>query len=102
MRDSEVFGVRNTQEHDRQIAGNALSPQPLLRAGTAPNRFGRRAHRRSCVKQMTGEALEKTRLPRLDAKIVELHLRLGPGQRGRAVVCGDVAVLVYKVKYRRP
>lgn len=39
---------------------------------------------------MSGEALELVCLVPIDAEVMELHLRLGPGQRDRAVERADV------------
>ena len=47
---------------------------------------------------MVGEALEEVRLVGADAEMVELHLRLRPGQRDRALEGRRVVVLVGQVE----
>ena len=54
----------------------------------------------SGIQQVAGEALEQAGLARIDAEMVQLHLRLGPGQRGRALEGGGVAMLVDQVEHR--
>ncbi len=49
---------------------------------------------------MAGETLEQAGFARIDAEVVELHLRLGPGQRGRPLEGGGVAMLVDEVEHR--
>src|SRR5688572_24308475 len=100
MRDTEVLCVCDAQQHDRQIARNALSPKPRLPANAAQNRLRRRAHRWSGVEKMARQTLEQTRCARSDAEIVELHLRLSPGKRGRPIEGGDVPMLVGEVEHR--
>ena len=59
-----------------------------------PNRIRGRAQRRTRVDDMAGEALKQSGLARLDAEMMQLHLRLRPGQRRRAIIGGGVAMLV--------
>ena len=37
------------------------------------------------IDQVSRETLEETGFARIDAEVMELHLRLGPGERGRAI-----------------
>src|SRR5258705_4599887 len=47
---------------------------------------------------MACKTLEEARFARVDAEIVELHLRLGPCQRSRPVVSGDIPMLVNEIE----
>ena len=100
-REIEMFDIGNAQQRDRQVAGNAHGPKPRLRAGTTADGVGRRPQRRSGMQQMAGETLEQPGLARVDAKVMELHLRLGPGQRTGTLEGGGVAMLVHQVQHRR-
>ena len=73
---------------------------PGCRAGAAQDGIGGRPQRRAGVEQVAGETLEQAGLARIDAEVVELHLRLGPGQRGRPLEGGGVAMLVDEVEQR--
>ena len=98
--DVEVFHVGDAQQHDRQVAGNAHGPEPGLSAGAAQDGVGGRPQRRAGIQQMAGETLEQAGFARIDAEMMELHLRLGPGQRGRPLERGGVAMLVDEVEHR--
>src|SRR5437867_3432566 len=47
---------------------------------------------------MTRKTLKEAGFPRVDAEIVELYLRLGPGERSSPVVGSDVPMLVNKIQ----
>ena len=49
---------------------------------------------------MSRETLERTCLARTDSQVVELHLRLGPGESRRPLEGGGVAMLVDEVEQR--
>ena len=51
---------------------------------------------------MSGETLELVRLVPIDAEVMELHLRLGPGKRDRPVERADVVCLVDDVEQLFP
>jgi hypothetical protein len=48
---------------------------------------------------MSRKTLENARFTRTNAKVMELHLRLGPGQSGCSLECGDIPMLVNEVEY---
>ncbi len=75
-------------------------PEPRLSAGAAQNRIGRGPQRWSGVEQMARQALEQAGFARVDAEMMELHLRLRPGQRRRPLERGDVPMLVDEVEHR--
>ncbi len=95
----EIFDVLDAQQHDGQIAGNALRPQTLRarrrRAGCC------RAEARAAgvgEQDVPGQLLEQIGLRGVDAEMPQLHLRLRPGQRGRARVRVRVAMLVGEIE----
>ena len=83
--DAQVRHVVDAQQQDRQVAGNALAPQARLRPAADPNALAIRAQRGAGEQQVSGKPLEQVGLGRGDAKVVQLHLRLGPGHHGRTV-----------------
>ena len=98
--DVEVFDVRDAQKNDRQIPGNALRPQARLRAAAPQNGIRRGTHGRRGVNHMSGEPLKQARFARGDAKMVQLHLTLRPGERRGARERGRVAVFVDAIEKR--
>ena len=58
----------------------------------------RRAQRRRGVDDVSGQALELTGLAPVDTEVVQLHLGLGPSQRGGALERADVVVLVDQIQ----
>ena len=68
----------------------------------APRRMvseeGRRAG--AAVEEVSGETLEQARFARIDAEMMQLHLRLRPGERRRPLEGGCVAMLVDEVEQR--
>ena len=87
-RDIQIVGVGNAQKHDRQIAGNAERPEPRLRSGATQDRLGRRTQGRVGVDHVTGQTLEQAGLAGRDAEVMQLHLRLRPGEgRGARKSC---------------
>ena len=67
---------------------------------TAHDGLGGRPQRRTGIQQVAGDTLEQARFAGIDAKMMQLHLRLGPRQRGRPLECGGVAMLVDEVEHR--
>ena len=74
-----------------------MTPKPVLRPAAALNGCGPWPQRRPGEHQMPREALEQIGLARADPKMVQLHLRLRPGQGRGAVERGGIAVLVHGV-----
>ena len=100
--DIEMFDVVDAQQHDRQIAGDTLAPQPGLWAGTGGDAARRRAQTGRRVDDMAGQPLEQPRVAGGDAKVVELHLGLCPGQCGGAGEGDRVAMAVDTGQHRIP
>ena len=73
-------------------AQSAAGPPPPRRM-----RVGGRTQRRIGVEHVAGETLKEAGLLRVDAEMAQLHLRLGPRQRGRTVEGGRVLMLVDQV-----
>ena len=90
VNDPDVLDVRDAQQDDRQVARDALRPETGLRPGAAHDHFRGRPQRRPGIDEMSGETLEFARLFPVDAEMMELHLRLGPGERGRPLERADV------------
>ena len=97
--DGDVLDLVDLNQNDGNVPGNALGPQ-RIRAGASPaNGFGRRPHPRIGIKHVAREALKEARLVGIDAEIMKLHLRLGPGQRGRPFEGVGVAMLVDHIQH---
>ena len=85
-------------EDDRQIAGYAeghrlgCPPLPLS------NGLRRWTQRRRGVDDVPGQTLVLSCLAPVDAEVVQLHLGLGPGERGGALERADVVVLVDQIE----
>ena len=97
--DRDVLDVVDPHEDDREVARDALRPERRRPAAAAANRVGGRTQRRIGVEHVAGETLKEAGLLGVDAEIAQLHLRLGPRQRGRAVEGGRVLVLVDQVQH---
>ena len=97
-RDVYVLHVADPEQDDRQIAGNGLCPQAGLPAGATPDRIGRWTQDGRCIKRMPCKSLEQRSLAGRDAEVVELNLRLRPGERRSASESGRVTVLVGAVE----
>ena len=90
----DLLHVGNAHQHDREIAGYAQAPQIRLAAAAAANGVRWRPQHRSGVDDVPGQTLVLTRLASIDAEMVQLHLRLRPGERAGPLECADVVVLV--------
>ena len=100
MHQGQLILLADADEHDRQIAGDALRPQGAGAAQIALNGGRCRAQHRIGVKDVIGEALKQLRIFLGDAEVMKLHLRLRPGQRGGAVEGDGVVMLVGQVHHR--
>ena len=96
--DPEVLRLVDLHEDDRQVAGDAVGPERGRATGVTAEHGRRRPQRPLGVEHAPGQALEQVRLVGADAEVMELHLGLGPRQRGRALERGRVAVLVGEVQ----
>ena len=97
--DMECFDFGDLQQHDRQIAGDALRPQTGLRTGALTNDSRRGAP--AGENDVACQALKKPGFARVDAEVMELDLGLGPGQRRCALVCRCVSMFVDAIQKRR-
>ena len=97
----DVLGLVDLHQHDRQVARDPVRPQRVGAARVAREHVRRRPQRPVRVEDAAGQALEEMRLVGRDAEVVQLHLRLRPGQRGRAVERRRIAVLLREVEGRR-
>ena len=71
------------------VPGDAVHPEPGRPALVPGQHGGRRPQRRVGVEDPAGEALEEVGLVGVDAEVVELDLRLRPGQRRRALEAAE-------------
>ena len=76
-----------------------MGQSPAVRR-TAQDGVRRRPQRRPGIQQVPGDPLEQACFARVDAEMMELHLRPGPRQRGGPFERGAVAMLVDDVKHR--
>ena len=98
--DIETLDLGDSQQHDRKIAGYALRPQTGLRTGALPNYVRGRAQIGSGEDDVACETLKKSGLAGVDPKMMELHLRLGPGQRRCTRIRGSVPMFVDAIQQR--
>ena len=96
--DFQVFGLVDPHQHDRQVAGDSVGPQLRRSALASLQNVGRGPQRRIGVEHAIGETLEEMRFVGTDAEVMELHLRLGPRERHRALEGGGVVMLVHQVE----
>ena len=96
--DIEVRHLVDPDEDDRQVAGDAVRPQPG-RTALVPGQYARRRpERRIRVQDAVGQPLEEMSLFGVDAEVPKLHLGLRPRQRGGALERCGLAVLVREVE----
>ena len=100
-RDGNVLDIVDSQEHDRQIPGDALSPQCRRPAAAPAYGIGRRPHRRVGVKHVARETLKEVGLRGIDTKMTKLNLRLRPRQGGRTHKGVGFMVFVHETPERR-
>ena len=100
MQDGDVFGIVDLQQHDRQIAGNPQRPERGLRRRARDDLRGRGAQAGVIAHHHAAKRLEIGRIGVGDAKMAQLHLRLGPGERGGARKGRRVAVPVDQIEKR--
>ena len=72
----------NRCQHDRPIAGDALSPQRLLPERHGGTFAGRRAKRLVRVDERARQLLVEREVGRLDVEVAHFHLGLGSAARG--------------------
>ena len=89
-----IVDVVDPREDDRPVAGNAEPPQPGDRQRVRLQRSLRWPQRGVVVQQAVRELLVKMRFAVVDAEVVQLHLRVRPGERRRALECRRIVVLV--------
>ncbi len=97
--DRDVVDIVDPQQHDRQVAGNAVAPERRWTGAAATDCCRRRPQRRVGEQHVPRQALEQAGLGCRDAQVPQLHLRLGPGQRAGAHECVGVVVLVEQVQH---
>src|SRR4029450_1498966 len=93
-RDVPMLVLLEPDEDDRQVARDAVRPERADAPFASLEDLARRAEGRIGVDAAVGEALEEERLIRCDPEMVELDLRLRPGERHDPVEGPGVAVLV--------
>ena len=89
-----IVDVVDAREQDRPIARDAEPPQARQRQRVRLQRSLRRPQRHVVVEQRVRELLVQVRLAVVDAEVMQLHLRVRPCERRRAVVGGGIVILV--------
>ena len=92
--DADVLGLVDPDQHDREVPRDPVRPQLGRAARMAREHIGRRSQRAVRVQDAAGEVLEEMGLVHADAEMVDLHLRLGPGERGGPVEGRRISILV--------
>ena len=90
----QLAGVRDVDDHDRQVAGDAERPERALGGGLGDDQVLVGAQHRVRVEHVPGQRLELVGLVGADAEVPQLDLGLGPAEGGDAVVRGGGPVLV--------
>ena len=90
----EVLGLRDPDDDDRQVAGDAVGPERRCAAIVPGELAGRWPERGIRVQDPVGEPLEQMGLVGLDPEMVELDLGLRPRERRRTFIGADLAILV--------
>ena len=96
--DFQILGLIDSNQHDRQIAGDSVRPKRRRSALTSLQHVGRRPQRRIGVEHAIGQTLEEIGFVGVDAEMVKLHLRLGPRERDGALEGGGVVMFVSQVE----
>ena len=86
--------IIDLEHHDRPITRYAVCPERVGACAIAAEYIAARPQRGIEIKQMRRKALKETGLFRIEAKMVQLHARLRPGQRRGAIVGRCVSALV--------
>ena len=92
-----VIGIIHARQYDGQIPGNSLRPQAGNVQRRAAQRIRGRPQGRIHIQDIVGKALEENRFFRSDAQMVQLHLRLSPGEGDGSLKGPAVAIFVSEV-----
>ena len=96
---SKSSAIVNAREHNRQIAGDSLRPQRRhVQRACAPSTSAVGTQGRIGIEHGVREPLEEMRLVGADSQVMQLHLRLRPRQRERALEGSRVAILVGQIQ----
>ncbi len=98
--DAGILDLVDAHHNDRYVAGDALCPEHMLWGQSARDRIGGGAQRRSGIGYVAGQTLIQAGLQRRNVEMAQLHLRLGPGQRGRPLKSVGILMLVDGVEQR--
>jgi hypothetical protein len=91
---SRLDGLADLQQHDRQVARDAVAPQPRLPAPVAQQRCGAGAQRGLRIDHAAGQARIQLRVGLGGVELAQHHLAVRPGQFEDAVGQASVHVLV--------
>ncbi len=95
----QILDFVDSNEDDRQIAGDSLGPKDRGTGSIPLEDFRGRPQRRVGIEHPIGETLEQMRLVGRNAEMSELHLGLRPRARDCALVSGCVEMLVDQVEH---
>ena len=93
LHQGDVVQALDLQQHDGQVAGDGLTPEPRLIAAIGNQHRMVGAHRGVRIKQRRGHLLEQSGIGQRGVELTQKHLAMGPGQVEHAV--GEVAVTVF-------
>ena len=97
--DVDVVELVDPNQHDRQVAGDAVRPEPGRSPLVAGEHVGRRSQRRVGVEDPVGETLEELRFGGVDTEVVELDLGVRPGEDPGTLEGARSPVLVGEVEH---
>src|SRR3990170_2261211 len=95
--DVDILRLVDAGQYDRQIARYAMRPQRRAFKRAVAECLGRWTQRRIGVQHGIGQSLEQLRFVGPDTEVMQLDLRLRPGQREGALKHSRVTVLVGKL-----
>jgi hypothetical protein len=96
----QVAVLHDPHEQDREVAGDAVPPQPFLAEGVAGQDLGARAQRPFGVEHAGGQALEEQRFLAGDAEVAQAALRMRKGE-GKGARGGARVVVALREGHRR-
>src|SRR5688500_6444513 len=92
-RHRHIFFSLETQNHNRQVATDAVAPQARLRQTIQRQNMWPRTQRGVEVKNAAGQSLKKVGLVRIDMQVRHLDLRPRPGHPRLALKYSRVKIL---------
>src|SRR5689334_1096500 len=95
----DVAGSRYLQQHDRQVAGNRVAPQPGLPAAIPDQNTRGCTQRCIAVDDRTGKAAIQLRIGFGGVELLQHHLAVRPGQLEHAIHQAAILIFIDQTQY---